>query len=103
MPAFWRVLGLPGLADVHVHFLPPRMLRRVWAYFDEAGPLVGVTWPIRYRWTDEERVALTRLELGPDWLRAVCWDNPARLFGDSHLAPARELPWRRSPDLNGEC
>ena len=57
MPAFWRALGIPGLADVHVHFLPPRMLRRVWAYLDEAGPLVGVTWPIRYRWTDEERVA----------------------------------------------
>jgi cytosine/adenosine deaminase-related metal-dependent hydrolase len=57
VPALWRALGLPGLADVHVHFLPPRMLRRVWAYFDEAGPLVGVTWPIRYRWTDEECVA----------------------------------------------
>ncbi len=57
MPAFWQALGLPGLAGVHVHFLPPRMLRRVWAYFDEAGPLVGVTWPIRYRWTDGERVA----------------------------------------------
>jgi predicted TIM-barrel fold metal-dependent hydrolase len=57
VPAFWRALGLPGLADIHVHFLPPRMLRRVWAYFDEAGPLVGVTWPIRYRWTDRERTA----------------------------------------------
>ena len=57
VPAFWQALGLPGLAGVHVHFLPPRMLRRVWAYFDEACPLVGVTWPIRYRWTDGERVA----------------------------------------------
>jgi uncharacterized protein len=57
VPAFCRALGIPGLADIHVHFMPPRLLRRVWAYFDEAGPLVGVTWPIRYRWTDEERVA----------------------------------------------
>jgi predicted TIM-barrel fold metal-dependent hydrolase len=57
VPGFWGALGLPGLADVHVHFLPPRMLRRVWAHFDEAGPLVGVEWPIRYRWTDAERVA----------------------------------------------
>ena len=40
----------------------------------------------------EQIATLTRLELGPDWLRAVCWDNPVRLFGDSHLAPARELP-----------
>jgi len=57
VPAFWRDLGLPGLADIHVHFLPPRMLRRVWAHFDEAGPLVGTAWPIVYRWSDEERVA----------------------------------------------
>ncbi|MFC3500135.1 amidohydrolase family protein [Micromonospora krabiensis] len=57
VPAFWRGLGLPGLADVHVHFLPPRLLRRIWAYFDAAGPLVGTEWPIRYRWSDAERVA----------------------------------------------
>ena len=56
VPAFWQGLGLPGLADVHVHFLPPRMLRRVWAHFEEAGPLVGLQWPILYRWSDEERV-----------------------------------------------
>ena len=36
VPGFWRKLGVPGLADVHVHFLPPRLLRRVWQYFDEA-------------------------------------------------------------------
>lgn len=60
VPAFWQALGIPGLADVHVHFLPPRMLRRVWAYFDAAGPLVGATWPIRYRWPDTERVAHLR-------------------------------------------
>ncbi|MER7891265.1 amidohydrolase family protein [Micromonospora sp. NPDC094482] len=60
VPVFWRGLGLPGLADVHVHFLPPRLLRRVWAYFDAAGPLVGTEWPIRYRWSDAERVAHLR-------------------------------------------
>ena len=60
VPGFWRALGLPGLADVHVHFLPPRLRRRVWQYFDEAGPLIGVSWPIRYKW---------------------CWDNPVALFG----------------------
>ncbi|TYB91578.1 amidohydrolase [Micromonospora sp. WP24] len=60
VPAFWQALGLPGLADVHVHFLPPRMLRRVWAYFDAAGPLVGTEWPILYRWSDAERVAHLR-------------------------------------------
>ena len=60
IPAFWRALGVPGLADIHTHFLPPRMLLRVWQYFDEAGPLVGVSWPIRYKWSDEERVAHLR-------------------------------------------
>ena len=28
--AFWQDLGLPGLFDVHVHFLPPNIQRRVW-------------------------------------------------------------------------
>lgn len=60
MPGFCRALGIPGLADVHVHFLPPRMLRRVWEYFDAAGPLVGTTWPIRYRWPDGQRVTHLR-------------------------------------------
>ena len=60
VPAYWQALGLPGLADVHVHFMPPRLLRRVWAYFDAAGPLVGTDWPIRYRWPDAERVTHLR-------------------------------------------
>jgi len=53
----WRDLGLPGLADVHTHFLPERMQRRVWAHFDQAGPLIGRPWPITYRGTEQQRVA----------------------------------------------
>jgi uncharacterized protein len=49
VPAWWAALGLPGLADVHTHFLPPRMEKRVWAHFDEGSPLIGREWPIRYR------------------------------------------------------
>jgi uncharacterized protein len=60
VPAFCAALGIPGLADVHTHFLPPRMMRRVWEYFDRAGPLVGTSWPIRYKWSDAERVAHLR-------------------------------------------
>lgn len=60
VPAFWRALGLPGLADVHVHFLPERMLRRVWAHFAEGGPLIGRDWPIRYRWPEPERLGALR-------------------------------------------
>jgi predicted TIM-barrel fold metal-dependent hydrolase len=54
---FSTELGLPGLADVHTHFLPPRMQRRVWAHFDQAGPLIGRPWPISYRGSEAERVA----------------------------------------------
>jgi uncharacterized protein len=60
VPAFWRALGVPGLADIHTHFMPPRMLRRVWDYFDQPGPLLGRSWPIRYKWGDAERVAHLR-------------------------------------------
>lgn len=58
--SFWRDLGLPGLADVHTHFLPDRMQRRVWAHFDEAGPLIGRRWPIRYRDPAADRVETLR-------------------------------------------
>ncbi len=58
--AFWRDLGLPGLVDVHTHFMPERMLAKVWAYFDAVGPLVGRRWPIRYRADEEERLRRLR-------------------------------------------
>ncbi|MFG2293089.1 amidohydrolase family protein [Streptomyces sp. NPDC048603] len=53
-------LGLPGLVDVHTHFMPARVLDKVWEYFDAVGPLTGVAWPITYRHEEEERVALLR-------------------------------------------
>ncbi|WP_051840151.1 amidohydrolase family protein [Streptomyces sp. NRRL F-5126] len=58
--AFRERAGLPGLIDVHTHFMPDRVLRKVWAYFDSAGPLVGRVWPITYRQEEDERVALLR-------------------------------------------
>jgi predicted TIM-barrel fold metal-dependent hydrolase len=58
VPGFVRALGLPGLADIHVHFLPPPVERKVWAFFDRAEDAYGAPWPIAYR-TDEA----TRLEL----------------------------------------
>lgn len=60
VPAFWRGLGLPGLVDAHVHFLPDRVMRKVWAYFDDGLRHYGVPWPVAYRGTDEERLALLR-------------------------------------------
>ncbi|MEO5653873.1 MAG: amidohydrolase family protein, partial [Marmoricola sp.] len=58
--AFWRDLGLPGLFDVHVHFLPPNVQAKVYAQFDQAGPKIGREWPIRYRGSHQERVELLR-------------------------------------------
>ncbi|MFD5427124.1 amidohydrolase family protein [Streptomyces sp. NPDC127084] len=55
---FWERLGLPGLVDVHTHFMPKRVLDKVWAYFDSAGPLTGLEWPIAYREEEDRRVAL---------------------------------------------
>jgi uncharacterized protein len=94
VPAFWEALGLPGLADVHVHFLPPRMLRRVWAYFDEAGPLVGVQWPIRYRWPDADRVAHLG-KLGVRAFTALAYAHKPAMAADLNdwtLAFARATP-----------
>jgi len=48
------------LVDLHVHFMPPRVMDKVWAYFDAVGPLTGVTWPIAYRGSEQERLAHLR-------------------------------------------
>ncbi|MBO0652470.1 amidohydrolase [Streptomyces triculaminicus] len=58
--AFRRALGLPGLIDVHTHFMPERVLDKVWAYFDAAGPLIGRPWPITYRHAELERLGILR-------------------------------------------
>ncbi|GAA1802270.1 amidohydrolase family protein [Luedemannella flava] len=63
VPAFWQALGLPGLADIHVHFLPARNLQRMWLRADEDSLAGGHLPAYVYRWSDEERVAHLR-ELG---------------------------------------
>ncbi len=60
MPALWQGLGLPGLVDLHVHFMPQNVLDKVWAYFDAAGPLTGTAWPIEYRWEEQRRLERLR-------------------------------------------
>jgi len=58
--ARWQGLGLPGLVDVHVHFMPKPVMDKVWAYFDAAGPMVGTPWPIAYRTDEADRLARLR-------------------------------------------
>ncbi len=60
LPALWRDLGIPGVIDVHTHFLPEPVMRAVWAYFDEAQANYGIAWPITYRGDDEARLAHLR-------------------------------------------
>ncbi|OHT85035.1 amidohydrolase family protein [Mycobacteroides saopaulense] len=56
----WQQLGIPGIVDVHTHFMPKSVMDKVWAYFDSAGPLVGRPWPITYRAEESQRVATLR-------------------------------------------
>lgn len=61
--ALWDELGLPGAIDVHTHFMPERVLTKVWDYFDRIGPLTGMPWPVTYRGDEPARVA-TLAEFG---------------------------------------
>ncbi|MEA2682144.1 MAG: uncharacterized protein QOK05_472 [Chloroflexota bacterium] len=44
-------LGLPGIFDIHVHFMPDRMQQAVWRHFDGLP-----SWGIRYRTDDRARL-----------------------------------------------
>ena len=74
----WQRLDLPGLFDVHTHFLPPQVMRKVRAQFDQAGPLIGRPWPLHYR--DEDDVLVETLR-----------DLGARRF--------TALPYAHKPDM----
>jgi uncharacterized protein len=99
IPGFWRALGLPGLIDVHTHFMPENVLAKVRAYFDDLRS-EGMSWSARYRQDEEGRVALLR-EFGvrrftallyphrPDmatWLNGWGADFAARTPGCLHTA-----------------
>jgi uncharacterized protein len=63
VPRFLAALGVPGIVDVHVHFLPDPVLRKVWSFFDAAQEHYGMAWPVHYRRPEPERVAILE-ELG---------------------------------------
>ncbi|MGV9798713.1 amidohydrolase family protein [Mycobacterium sp. NPDC003449] len=56
----WMSLGLPGIVDVHTHFMPKNVMDKVWQYFDSQGPLIGREWPIAYRTDEQQRMATLR-------------------------------------------
>ena len=60
VPAFTAALGLPGLVDIHTHFMPQRVLDAVWRFFDVVETPDGRGWPITYRESEERRIARLR-------------------------------------------
>jgi hypothetical protein len=70
--AFWRDLGLPGLIDVHTHFMPGNVLAKVWAFFEDGRS--GRPWPISYRLPEDDRLALLRA-FGVRWFTALSYPH----------------------------
>lgn len=60
VPTYWRALGLPGLVDLHVHFLPEQMQQKVWAFFDAGTQHYGMEWPVTYRDSESRRLEQLR-------------------------------------------
>jgi hypothetical protein len=53
---FAKSLSLPGIIDIHIHFMPDNVMAKVWQYFEDAGPLIGRHWPIQYKISQLERL-----------------------------------------------
>lgn len=60
IPEWLERHGIPGIVDLHVHFMPERVQQKVWAVFDRSEERGTPPWPIRYRTSEEERVATLR-------------------------------------------
>jgi hypothetical protein len=58
--AWTAALGLDGLIDLHVHFLPDHVMAKVWAFFDRAAGYYGIRWPVHYRLPQDHRLAVLR-------------------------------------------
>lgn len=54
VPGFLAALGIPGIVDAHVHFLPDNIQNAVWRWFDRVTP----PWPITYRSSADDRLAI---------------------------------------------
>lgn len=53
-------LSIPGIIDVHTHFMPEPVLAKVWKFFDEVEARTGYAWPITYRDDEDQRLAQLR-------------------------------------------
>lgn len=95
IPRFIAELGIPGIVDVHTHFMPERVMAKVWAYFDAVRDDEGnPAWPITYRGSDAERVAALRA-FGVRTFTAMLYPHKAGMaawLNDWAAAFAREHP-----------
>lgn len=54
VPGFLAALGIPGIVDAHVHFLPDDLQEAVWRWFDRLTP----PWPVTYRSPAADRLGV---------------------------------------------
>lgn len=77
VPAFCEALGIPGLVDIHTHFMPERLLAAVWGWFDTiTHPDGSPAWPIVYREDEARRVQRLR-DLGVQTFTALNYPHKA--------------------------
>ena len=74
----WQSLGLPGIIDVHTHFMPKSVLDKVWDYFDTKGPMTRRAWPITYR-TDEAQRVNTLRRFGVRWFTSLVYAHKPQM------------------------
>ena len=87
----WSALGLPGVIDVHTHFMPKSVLDKVWRYFDSAGPLIGRRKITRPMSTHRAHPRNDRLHAMPGGarrcVRPAVRDGPAAHLGNLERRP----------------
>lgn len=90
VPPFLAKLGIPGIVDVHVHFLPDSVQDAVWRWFDRLTP----PWPVTYRTSAAERLDILA-RAGVRHHTALAYAHRPgmlRFLNDHTLALAGEVP-----------
>jgi uncharacterized protein len=90
VPGFLAALGIPGIVDAHVHFLPDSLQQAVWRWFDRLTP----PWPVTYRMPADDRLA-TLARLGVRHHTALAYAHRPgmlRFLNDHTLGLAAAVP-----------
>jgi uncharacterized protein len=90
IPGYLATLGIPGIVDAHVHFLPDNLQEAVWRWFDRLAP----SWPVTYRTSGTERLA-TLARVGVRHHTALAYAHRPgmlRFLNDHTLGLAVEAP-----------